>query len=267
MILILGFVVGVLYASAKMRFVEDVLPNKRYALSSPAGASLSRAPAALAAPRRSRAATRVLVSVEPPDHFRSPTRPPPSSVSVALLNSARPRLADPFTFGRSTWWSPRSRSSRALPPQPPSRRASSTARRSASSRRLVLRGWCRRLVHHRALRRAAHRREDLPPRRRKPRGLRSAVSAYKFAALDPAVMRDGAQIVLLARPVPALAVRRDVLRVSGSPPPRGRWRRRGGHPAASTLYVYLGDTGRRGGLGDRRGPRSWRWRSTPSGSP
>ena len=102
-ILILGFVVGVLYASAKMRFVEDVLPKiSGTRLRGPANVSR-------ALPRRSRAPSAPRASTRPAFSFplRSimlfpPPRladfcladSPPIRNDVALLNES----PDPFTF-------------------------------------------------------------------------------------------------------------------------------------------------------------------------
>ena len=57
-ILILGFVVGVLYASAKMRFVEDVLPKISGTLPGFRSRALARAPASLPRSRRAPAPKR-----------------------------------------------------------------------------------------------------------------------------------------------------------------------------------------------------------------
>lgn len=75
----------------------------------------------------------------------------------------------------------------------------------------------------------------------------SAVSAYKFAALDQAVMRDGAQIVLLTRlsplsPYVAMSFAFGLTAVDFAPYMAAS---AVGILPASTLYVYLGDTGRR----------------------
>ena len=86
-ILILGFVVGVLYASAKMRFVEDVLPKiSGTRLRGPANVSraLPRRPRAPAAPR---ASTRPAFSF--PLRSISQTSPPTRRLSSRRL-TARP---------------------------------------------------------------------------------------------------------------------------------------------------------------------------------
>ena len=80
-----------------------------------------------------------------------------------------------------------------------------------------------------------------------PGGSGSAVSAYKFAALDQAVMRDGAQIVLLTRlsplsPYVAMSFAFGLTAVDFAPYMAAS---AVGILPASTLYVYLGDTGRR----------------------
>ena len=92
----------------------------------------------------------------------------------------------------------------------------------------------------------------------------------RFAVLDQAVMRDGAQIVLLARlspvsPYVAMSFMFGLTAVDHGIPAVQSGASAVGILPACFVYVYMGDTGRRAtGGGARR--RGWSSRSTRSGS-
>ena len=243
-ILILGFVVGVLYASAKMRFVEDVLPKiSGTRLRGPANVSR-------ALPRRSRAPAAPRASTRPAFSF------PLRSIMLSLATTRRllsrrltahPKPArallnespDPFTF----WAFNVVVASFAVVPGAASATSiaagviygtplgvalvGSSCAVGAGVSFIIARYAARPIV------------EKI--------FLRGDGDASKFAALDQAVMRDGAQIVLLTRlsplsPYVAMSFAFGLTAVDFAPYIAAS---AVGILPASALYVYLGDTGRR----------------------